>query len=218
MPFLFFFELFLLFVLSRKTTQNISLLLYLLLRNKKAAIWGMAILFLPGTIIHEFSHAIMAFLLHVRVGEMELFPEYKDGGLKLGSVQVAKTDPFRNFFIGVAPFIFGTGILLIIIYLIMSSGSPFTWWVLFPFLYLIFTVSNTMFSSKKDLEGAIEFFILVGVLSIVSYLLGFHPQEVDWGFLNGLQPLFKTGIMSLSIPIGIDVVIVLLALLFTRRF
>lgn len=186
-------------------------------RSKKIAVWSIALLFLPGTVIHEFSHAIAAVLTHVPVGKMELFPEYKDGALKLGSVQVGKSDILRNFFIGVAPFIFGTALLFLVIYLILYPSVPLTWWTLIPLFYLIFTISNTMFSSRKDMEGAIEFGILVGVILVVSYFLGFHPQEIDWRFLDGTQNMFKQAVIFLGIPIGIDIAIILLAMLVHRR-
>lgn len=218
MALLFFLELLVLFFLSQKTTQHISFILYKLTHSKKFAIYGMAVLFLPGTIIHEFSHAIAAVVTHVPVGRMELLPEYREGGLKLGSVQVGKTDIIRNFFIGVAPFIFGTVLLLLIMYLVMTSVVPLEWWALFPILYLVFAISNTMFSSKRDMEGAIEFFVLVGVILGVLYVLGFHPQEINWEFLSFFNEIFKIGVMYLLVPLGIDIGILSLSLLFTRRF
>lgn len=217
MPALFFLELFLLFILSRKTTQSISYLLYVITRSRRIAIFGIAFIFLPGTIIHEFSHATAAFLTHVPVGKMELFPEIHEGALKLGSVQVGKTDIVRNFFIGVAPFLFGTVLLFLIIYLMLSPSFPFVWWVVMPLFYLIFAISNTMFSSRRDMEGAIEFGILVTVLFFVSYLLGFHPQDINWGGISQNVPIFRQAVIFVGIPIGIDLGIILLVFAITKR-
>lgn len=217
MALLFFLELLVLFFLSQKTTQHISFVLYRFTHSKKFAIYAMAILFLPGTIIHEFSHAIAAILTHVPVGRMELLPEYREGGLKLGSVQVGKTDIVRNFFIGVAPFLFGTILLLLMMYLVMTAVVPLKWWTIAPILYLVFAISNTMFSSKRDMEGAIEFFILIGVVLTVLYLLGFHPQEINWTFLSFSDAIFKVGVIYLLVPLGIDIGIVGLSFVFTKR-
>lgn len=210
---LFLFELFLLFYLSRKTTQGISSIIYKLTKNKKITVFFLAIIFLPGTIVHEFSHAVIAALLRVPVGKMELLPEFDDNNLKLGSVTVGKTDIVRNFFIGIAPFIFGAIILFCVIYLILVHLFSFGVIIYIFLFYLIFTISNTMFSSKKDMEGAVEFFILIIALFVVAYFLGFEAQNVNWGKNYFFEEILKQGVISLSIPIIIDVLVVLFVLL-----
>src|ERR1700722_1998592 len=113
---LFFIELLILFLLSRNLSRALSHFLYRISKSKNFTITILAILFLPGTIIHEFSHAIAARLLGVSVGTMEFMPQIEGEHVKLGSVQVAHSDPIRRFFIGAAPFLFGTLIMLGLIF------------------------------------------------------------------------------------------------------
>jgi hypothetical protein len=217
MVILFFLELLFLFFISQKTTQSIAYTFYKITRNQKITIFFFAFLFLPGTIIHELSHAIAASILGVRVGKMELMPEYIQGGLRLGSVQVGKTDIIRNFFIGIAPFISGTILLLIIIYLILSFSLIASFGIIILSLYSVFAIANTMFSSKKDMEGAIEFFILVTVFLLVFYILGLRFDAINWNFLSLFNHLFKIGSYYLLVPIGIDLFIIIVTKMLYRN-
>lgn len=217
MVILFFLELLFLFFISQKTTQSIAYAFYKITRNQKITIFFFAFLFLPGTIIHELSHAIAASILGVRVGKMELMPEYIQGGLRLGSVQVGKTDIIRNFFIGIAPFISGTILLLIIIYLILSFSLIASFGIIILSLYFVFAIANTMFSSKKDMEGAIEFFILVTVFLLVFYILGLRFDTINWNFLSLFNHLFKIGSYYLLVPIGIDLFIIIVTKMLYRN-
>ncbi len=217
MVILFFLELLFLFFISQKTTQSIAYAFYKITRNQKITIFFFAFLFLPGTIIHELSHAIAASILGVRVGKMELMPEYIQGGLRLGSVQVGKTDIIRNFFIGIAPFISGTILLLIIIYLILSFSLIASFGIIILSLYSVFAIANTMFSSKKDMEGAIEFFILVTVFLLVFYILGLRFDTINWNFLSLFNHLFKIGSYYLLVPIGIDLFIIIVTKMLYRN-
>lgn len=208
MVIIFFLELILLFILSRTLTKRISFLFYVITKSKKAAVILLAILFLPGTMIHEFSHAIMAEVLFVRARHMVLFPEIEGDSVRLGSVQIQQTDFIRRFFIGVAPFFLGTLLLLSLIWFTFSGqlGSGISIFILVG--YGIFTISNTMFSSPRDMEGAIEFLILVTVLLLILYFLGFHPQDFGSNILSFAPDLFKKGVFFLLIPLAIDVFII----------
>src|ERR1700681_939898 len=95
---LFLFEVFILFLVSRLMTRVLSFL----------PIFLISFIFLPGIIIHELSHLLVASILFVKTGEIEFMPQVQDEGLKLGSVSIAKTDPIRRFIIGVSPIILGT--------------------------------------------------------------------------------------------------------------
>lgn len=218
MAILFFLELLFLFFISQKTTQSISHFLYKITRSQKITIFFLAFLFLPGTIIHEFSHAIAASITGVRIGKMELMPEYVQGGLRLGSIQVGRADIIRNFFIGIAPFISGTILLLTIMYLVLSFAFFASFGIIVLSLYLVFVIANTMFSSKKDMEGAIEFFILIAVFLLAFYLLGLRLDTINWNFLSVFNHIFKIGTYYLLVPLGIDLfIITLTTLLFRSR-
>src|SRR5579864_7350547 len=125
---LFIIELICLFFLSRILTQMVSQLLLHLTGSHDTTIHILSFLFLPGVIIHELSHMFMASLLFVRVGAVEFWPKIHGSSVKLGSVQIARTDMLRRFLIGAAPLFGGMGILLLLFYYLHSGFShPFSW-------------------------------------------------------------------------------------------
>lgn len=142
-------------------------------------------LLLPGVFLHEFSHLLSAEILQVRTGELSLKPQLKEGGIQFGSAQIAVTDPIRLTLIGTAPFITGIftlwGILTFGLHLnlssfnfsqLFSSLSSVSTPLLILFFYLLFAISNTMFSSPSDLQAAglpaILILIFLGTLKLLN--------------------------------------------------
>lgn len=213
---LFFIELAVLFFLSQQLTKSLSLFLHRKTKSIKFSIFFISLVFLPGTIIHELSHAIMAGILQVPVGQIEFLPVLSGNMLRMGSVQVGQTDPVRRFFIGTAPFFIGTTLLIALLWMAFQhqlfSSIPFSILI----LYGVFVLSNTMFSSKKDMEGAIEFFIFVGIIFGVLYFLGAPFFELlDRMFQNSsFQDVLDLGSKFLLIPIGIDIIAIVLLRVF----
>ncbi len=217
--FLFLAELFILFLLSRQVTRNLSYLLYFLTRSKKVTIHIMAFLFFPGTVIHELSHAIMAGLLGVRVGTMEFIPVIEGERVKLGSVQVAQTDFVRRFFIGAAPFFTGTLLILGLLYYAASNQLFGNIWITLLIGYAVFEIGNTMFSSKKDMEGALELLITIVVVTVIIYLLGVRlpAMNLENFFMNQLvQDILQKGAIFLLFPIILDLAVIGLLQVFKR--
>lgn len=210
---LFFIELLALFLLSRSLTKTLSYFFYRVTKNRTFTISALAFLFFPGTVIHELSHALSAGLLGVPVGTMEFVPKIEGPNVKLGSVQIAQTDPIRRFFIGAAPFIFGTAILLGILFFFVKNHLFTNYYITILVGYAVFEIGNTMFSSKKDMEGALELFITLIVIVIILYLLGirlpaFNPNEF---FSQPLvQGIFQRGSLFLLAPLVLDAIVILL--------
>lgn len=161
MSFIFLIASFLLLVLSRQILINL--------------LWRTAgldlaktlyfVLFFPGVLIHEFSHLFIATLLFVPTGEITIFPEEK----RVGSIQIAKTDPIRGALIGIAPTIIGTAVILAIFQLFKNEKN-------FLFLYLIFAINNTMFSSESDRRSFLGLIALVAFIVSFLYLFGLLSQ------------------------------------------
>ena len=210
---LFFIELLTLFLLSRTLTRVLSHFIYRISKNKTFTIGSIAFLFFPGTVLHELAHALFAGLLGVHVGTMEFVPKIDGDKVKLGSVQIAQTDPIRRFLIGAAPFFFGTIILLGILFYATQHQFFNNTYLTIGIGYLIFEIGNTMFSSKKDMEGALELFGTLIVILIILYLMGIRLPSFNPNALLS-QPLvltvFKRGCEFLLIPLSIDAVIILL--------
>ncbi|HSW97106.1 MAG TPA: hypothetical protein VLF89_04750 [Candidatus Saccharimonadales bacterium] len=206
---LFFIEFALIFFLSREVSKTVSQLLLTITRSHKVTIHILSFIFLPGVILHELSHWIMANLLFVQTGTIEFMPKIRDNKVKLGSVSVAKTDPFRRFFIGVAPIIIGLiTIFGIYIALFPDLSLVFSWKIIL-FLYLLFEIGNTMYSSSKDMEGAVVFFIIIAIFVLLYFLFGLHlPSAVIQAITSdGVQNVFQKMDIFLGILGGIDLVI-----------
>lgn len=176
----------------------------------------LAVIFLPGTIIHEISHMLIAGVLFVDSGDIKIFPEIDGSEIRFGSVKIAQTDPVRRFIIGVAPVIFGLTLILAVLFLgleYLSQGTP--WWQITLVVLLVFEIANTMFSSKKDMEGALVF---VGVLliilgSFVGALYLTHSLATVLGWLSlinipNLAQFFQKSASVLLIPLGINLVLI----------
>lgn len=213
-------------------------------------------LFLPGTVIHEFSHAFVARLLGAKVGQIRVYP-YKDeetGEFKAGSCEVQAVDPIRLSLIGLAPTLIGITILILSVGYLYDFNLPFNAnarvrpsqpqqstqqsmrgtdpsiipnldssykLLLFP---IIFIISMTMFTSKKDITEFLmiaPFFALVfGLLYYVGFRVSLSENLVN--FLKG--PLYSlvfvmgfTLIIDLLIYIVLFVPVSLLLSLFRKQ-
>jgi hypothetical protein len=149
---------------------------------------------------------------------MEFVPKVIGHGVKLGSVEIGQTDPLRRALIGMAPFLFGTGLILILLSLFQSFGGITNPSLTILTGYALFEISNTMFSSRKDMEGTLELFLAFFVVGVVFYLLGlrlpsFNPETL---LAPEIITLFTTGSYFLTIPLALD--LSLLLLLWLLRF
>lgn len=209
--FLFLAEILILFLLSKSLTNLLFGFFHKITKNKRLSIYLMSFLFLPGTFIHEVSHALMATLLFVPVGKMELIPKLVGQNLKLGSVEVAKSDPVRRILIGTAPFLFGTTLIIgFFLYAIQTNLFNHKLSVI-VISYLVFEIGNTMFSSRKDMEGAIEVVLVLIIISTIFYLVGFrlpalNPELV---FSNPVvKQTLQRATLYLTAPVGIDLLLI----------
>ncbi len=192
---IFFLSLFLLFYLAKKISSCLFSLIYLLSRNKKFSLAVLAVIFLPGTIIHELSHFVAATILKVPVGQLSIFPTIEDNAfinqpeqtnigreVKVGKLTLAKTDIFRQSLIGISPLaggiltIYLIGRFLLQNYLLdiyafaKLDNQLFYIFLLSVVCYLLFVISVTMFASKKDLE---KFHLVVLIIVLIFFFLYF---------------------------------------------
>jgi hypothetical protein len=186
-----------LFFMKRWINRHIQGLGLLLLGDNEAAMLLYFVLLLPGILIHELSHWLTAKLLGVRTGKISLWPSKRRGKqMRMGSVRVARTDPFRSSLIGVAPLISGSIAILIIGQLILSLGDlgevllsgewgPIWESILAHFqtpdfwlwLYLIFAISNAMLPSETDREPWRPVLLFMALVALFFYLTGWVRQD-----------------------------------------
>lgn len=164
-------------------------------------------LLLPGVMLHELSHILMAEFLQVKTGELKLKPEIHDGHLTLGSAQIALTDPFRLTLIGLAPFLAGTAVLWLLIgnWELVTGNSIWYWQLVIG--YLVFAIANTLFSSASDLQAAAAPLILVllvlGGFSLINLSLPADLVPTMQAFFFNLARVF-------GYTLGINLLLLLL--------
>ncbi len=215
-------ELVVLLLFSRIIPSLLAQIFYFFTRSHKVAIYLLSIIVLPGTLIHEMAHLLVAGVMLVPVGDISLMPEIKENGVKLGHVEIQKTDFFRRALIGFAPVFVGMGILVGMIYFANSqffSQGSYPIWLILVLFYLVVVIGNTMFSSKKDLEGTMGFLVLFISIFGALYLLGFI--KVFEFFQNNLIEshlgFYKSLAIFLSVPVIGDILVYIIAKLLVKK-
>jgi hypothetical protein len=182
-----FLELLILFLLSKIIPTLLTASFRYFIRSHKVSVWIFSFLYLPGTFVHEMAHLLTAGILLVPVGGISLLPELKENGVKLGHVQIQKTDPIRRTLIGFAPVFLGlislAGIIFYFNKEFLEKGE-YSLVVISVVIYLVLVIGNTMFSSRKDMEGALSVMIV-----FASVFGGGVPAGVRGGvYLHQTKP------------------------------
>jgi hypothetical protein len=206
-------ELIILYFISRWVTISLFTLFHLIFRSRSVAITLILILEFPGTVIHELSHLFSASIMGVRTGKLTLEPEsIKSDHITTGSVAIAETDPFRRFVIGIAPVIGGMIILTTIAYFLQQQQIHWgDWsnlgnWSVLGLGYLLFAVSDAMFSSSQDLKGFLPVVILLGIFAGMFYYLGLRIA-LTGSALDYVTRITTTLVKSLGMVLAVNVVI-----------
>lgn len=173
-------------------------------------VWIYSIFVLPGTIIHELSHWLMAEILRVRTGEIVIFPDLSDGSetKRLGSVATEKTDPLRGFLIGVAPFFVGIFALVILGKVLQDNWGISLWWQTGLLIYGIMVVGNSMMISKEDRRTWPAIIILILIIFLLLKVMGIQVILSDYSWLN--LSLSRLNIV-LGVTAGLNLVMILVA-------
>lgn len=223
---------FILLALNRWITAHVQGVGLILTNSKVAAIWFYFFLFLPGILVHETGHYVMAVLLRVKVNNFSLWPKIqKRGELVLGSVQVQGAGPIRHSLVGAAPLLLGSLVVLLIghwlqfnalgqtliagdleglLSIVQQSISTPDFWL---WLYLLFAVANAMLPSPADriYWGPVILFFSLIILAAVGFdLLPAIPpilQEYAFNFVAFMAS-------ALSIAAAVDLFFVLFISLF----
>jgi hypothetical protein len=170
--------------------QGVWLLLF---RNEDIALAIYSLIMLPGVVVHEGSHWLTATFLGVRTGRFSLIPERMPNGvLRLGYVETEKVDIAREALVGAAPLVVGAAAIIFVGYArlgvgpvgnalargdlletivtlqAMTRATDFWLW-----LYLIFTVSNSMLPSASDRRTWLPVTVVVVLLGGVLVYAGF---------------------------------------------
>lgn len=191
------FTLLLLLWVKRWITEHLQELGMRLIGDPDVALILYFVVVLPGVVIHELSHWLMATLLGVRVSKLSIGPVRKGRSrrVSLGSVRVGQVDPLRASLIGLAPLLVGSAVILLIGNMVLGVGevaealatqnvegvlagldqvvrvADFWLW-----LYLIFAVSNAMLPSESDMAAVRPVLIFLGIIAAVMVVVGRVPS------------------------------------------
>jgi len=211
--------------LQRILQREIQSIFLLITRQPEISMALFSLLFLPGVLLHELSHFLMAKLLEVPTGRFSIIPRKLEGGrIQLGSVETASTDFVRDALIGMAPLI--TGILFVAFVGVSRLGMDALWGSLIQgqlsainpvlvnmiarpdfwlWFYLVFTVSSTMLPSASDRRAWLPLTLVFLFLLVVILLVGVGP----W-LLSKIGPALKNALDAITMVLGITVFIHLL--------
>ncbi len=212
-----------LFLLAQRWLhQQIQLLFYLITRRLNLALALFSILFLPGVLLHETSHYVVARLLGVRTRRFSIIPQVTvDARLRLGYVETAQADVFRDTLIGAAPFVFGgaavaylgidrLGIAPLFDLAIQGSWSQLwaavgalplrpDFWLWF---YLTFTISSMMLPSPADRRAWLPVILVLLGTAVLALVVGAGP----W-LAQNVAPWLDRILRAIATVLGIGLVV-----------
>jgi hypothetical protein len=181
----------LMLLLSRWINRQVQVIGLRLSGDMNVAIMVYYLLMFPGIVLHELSHYFMARLLQMQVGAFALGPKKRRNTIELGSVTVASGGSIRDSLVGLAPFLVGTAVLLLISYYVFDVAAmgeawrTASWagvwaklhgiWRVADFwlwAYVIFVVSNSMTPSEADRQPWVVAGIYLGIALLAVWLLG----------------------------------------------
>ncbi len=223
---LFILTLLGLVVLSQWVSRRVQIVVLRLTGEETVAQMAYYLLFLPGIVLHELSHVVMAKLLGLRVGKVSLGPRRRDKySIELGSVTISRGDPFQESLVGLAPLLTGTAVLTLICYSIFDVGAMGEalraggwdaalgdlnrfWRVPDSALwaYAVFVVSNSMMPSSSDRRP----WLLAGLylalaLSAVILLVGI--PAIPTTFSDQAAGLFQALTLAFLFTLMVDVLV-----------
>lgn len=221
--------------LQRTLHREIQAIFLIATRSPGITVGVFSLIFLPGVFLHELSHLLTAKLLFVRTGGFSLIPQaMPDGNLRLGYVEAAESDIFRDTLVGAAPVITGTLFVafaaiqqlhLVVMWDTLRNGQ----WSLFfmglqnlpkapdfwLWVYLTFAVSSTMMPSESDRHAWLPFGLVAGGLLMLAIVAGAGPWMVE-NLAAPLNAFFRGTALVLLVSIIVHAVLIV-PLLFIHR-
>jgi hypothetical protein len=206
---LFLAEIVLLLILSKKTSGEIYSFINKITRNNKISLWFYAILFLPGTFLHELAHWATAKLLFVKTTSFNIYPQIEGNTMKLGSVMLYKSDPFRTSIVGIAPLFVGLSAIIAVIRLFQFYELTRGWLGIILQGYLFLTIGSTMLLSKSDVKEVKKIIIVLSAIFLILYILGLKLDLANSivNLINNYEDIWKESVSIMLLPLAFFVVL-----------
>jgi len=197
-------------------------------KNFAASIGHKAELFLTGWIgtpVHEMGHAVFCFIFRHKITEAKFFSPKEDGTMGYVRHEFNPKSTYQkigNFFIGIAPMLFGTVVIYALLGILLpeylpveiSGGIAETGWEIFRnffsfenfgklrfwiFLYLSFGIASHMKLSLQDFKGAASgFATLLCLIFLINLIANIF---LDFGLKSiAVSQWFTTKINVLLAP------------------
>lgn len=191
--------------------QGTSLLLF---GSSRPGLLLYSLFFLPGTLLHELSHWLMAELLQVPTGKLTVLPDLTksdQGENQLGFVMTGKAGPFRGFLIGFAPFLTGLLVLFLLGYFLNLLWGVAPWWQVALLIYSLIVVGNSMMVSREDRRS----WPLIAILSLIIIFISWRLNlSLDLDLNRVISPVLTrlSQVLLLTIALNLGMIMLLYAL------
>ncbi len=205
--------------LQRLLHRELQAAFLILSRSPEFTITLFSIIFLPGVMLHEFSHYLVALVLGVQTARFSLVPQMlPNGRLQLGYVETVRSDFVRDSLIGAAPLVAGGSLVaylavtrldLLPLWDALRHGQFNLFWLgltLLPktpdfplWFYLLFTVSSTMLPSQSDRHAWVPLGVTIAVLVGLAVFAGAGP----W-MLEHMAPVLNRFLTSAATVFGLS--------------
>ncbi|MCB9138483.1 MAG: hypothetical protein H6642_09065 [Caldilineaceae bacterium] len=235
----FLLALLILFFLARQISFQLQELAYLLTGSEAMMTLALYLLFLPGIIVHEGAHWLMARALGLKAGKFRVWPKRKGNAIGMGSVSVQRGGVWKDSLVGLAPLLAGTALVAFIGHQVFAATDVTGAWAQGDWsaglhalaralrrpdgalwAYALFVVANAMMPSASDREPLRSLLLYSALAGIVYLVLGL-PATPFAAALAWSAPFLRQMNSALLFTILLDGVIVaslsLLVLIFAPR-
>ena len=213
--------------LNRWITYHVNGIGLLISANSMVATWLYFILFLPGILVHEVSHYVVALAIRADPTRLRLWPEVKGGRVVLGAVEIRNSDPFKHSLVGVAPLVMGSlvvwlvaqrlqfdrlgtslmiGNMDFVFRAISESLSTPDFWL---WLYFLFAVGNVMLPSPADRTYWTPILAFLGTILLLLLFFDLIP-EIPRYFQEIFLSIISALVFALTTVVVVDLVFIVL--------
>lgn len=236
MPVIIAFTLALLLLawVSRQLSLQLQLLFQLVTRSSDLSMILLFLLLLPGIVLHEGAHWVMAYILGLKPSKFRVWPKKQRQHIGLGSVSVQSGQVWQDSLVGMAPLITGSLLLSFIAERVFNAQQfslalgeqrwlesilLFQRALLAPdgilWAYLLFAIANAMMPSASDRQPLRPLFF-TSTLVLGLYLLFGLPLAPFTLLLNGLAPILYNITNAFIFTIVLDLLILALIYLIVK--